>query len=288
MVGELLTPLLQKKFSRDERNFYNVLANGIDSSLMYSISWLKTHEANRLLDVDDEDEFDEMFMNSELYRELNKRIRQNVDKGISVLPAFYRKGTRVAALDLRLHPEFNSRDQRALNILFDYNTEIINNVNIDTCLSIKDIIYAGGFAGLAVSKIAENILNAPNAMSKYSGATPNTRCTMIATTEYGRAINTGVLQCYVNHGVYMVDIVTAGDDRVCVDCLEIERNNPYEIEEAMNLIPVHSQCRCSIKRSNDYSLDPDLTRDWVVNMTDNDYTLQHTNSNPYDVGYSVN
>lgn len=288
MVGELLTPLLQKKFSRDERNFYNVLRNGIDSSLVYSISWLKTHEANRLLDITDEDEFAEAFRESELYRELNKRIKQNVDNGISVLPAFYRKGTRLAALDLRKHPEFNTRDQRALNILFDYNSELINNVNIDTCLSIKDIIFAGGFAGLALSKITENILNAPNTMSKYSGATPNMRCTMIATTEYGRTVNTGVLQYYVNQGVYMVDIVTAGDDLVCDDCLEIERNNPYEIEEAMNLIPVHSRCRCSLKRTNGYSLDPDLTSDWVVNMTDNNYTLEHTNHNPHNIGFTLN
>ena len=288
MVGELLTPLIQKKFSRDEKNFYNILDNGIDSNIMYILSWLKTHEANSLLSYDDWDDFDEAFFDSQLYVELSKRIKRNVDNGISTLPAFYRKGSRLAALDLRTHPTFNSRDQQALNILFDYNTELIHNVNVDSCLGIKDIIGAGALAGLAISKLSEQILQSPHTMTRHSGATVTTRCTMIATTEYGRTVNTGVLQGYVNNGVYSVDIVTAGDDRVCVDCIEIERNNPYSIEEAMNLLPVHPDCRCSIRADNRTRLDPSLTSDWVVNMTDNDYTLDDVDSPYSDVGFTLN
>ena len=287
MVGELITPLLQKKFSRDEKNFYNILVNGIDSNIMYVLSWLKTHEANTLLGYDDWEDFDEAFFDSQLYVELNKRIKRNVDNGISTLPAFYRKGSRLGALDLRTHPEFNSRDQKALNILFDYNTELIQNLNYDSCLGIKDIIGAGALASLALSKLSEQILKSPYTITRHSGATVNTRCTMIATSEYGRTINTGLLQCYVNNGVYSVDIITAGDDLVCEDCLEIERNNPYGVEEAMNLLPVHPSCRCSIRADNNARLDPSLTSEWVVNMTDNDYTLDDVGSYS-NVGYTVN
>ena len=61
MVGELLTPVLQKSFSRGEKSFYNILHNGIDNNIYYVLSWLKTHEANWLLGMDDEDDFDEAF-----------------------------------------------------------------------------------------------------------------------------------------------------------------------------------------------------------------------------------
>ena len=196
-----------------------------------------------------------------------------MDNGISVLPKFYRMGSRLGAVELRRHPEFTTRDQKALNILFNYNSELIENVNVDSCLGIKDIIYAGAFAGLAISKISDNILNSPYQMSRYSGATVTTRCTMIATTEYGRAVNTGVLQSYVNNGVYSVDIVTAGDDRVCDDCIEVEKNNPYSIEEAMNLIPIHPDCRCSVRANNRTRIDYHYPNNFVVNMTNNDYTL---------------
>ncbi|MBQ6220036.1 MAG: hypothetical protein IJH63_00300 [Methanobrevibacter sp.] len=242
MVGELLTPVLQKSFSRGERSFYNTLHNGIDNNILYVLSWLKTHEADWLLGFDDEDEFDEAFRVSQLYSELKKRIKSNADNGIGLLPRFYRIGSRVGALDLHKRTDFTNRDQQALNILFDYNTELITNVNVDSCLGIKDILMAGAMGAIAFNKLNESILNSSNVVTRHSGASIRNRCTMIARTEYGRTVNTGLLQCYVNNGVYSVDIVTAGDDRVCDDCIEIERNNPYSIEEAMNLIPVHSNC----------------------------------------------
>ena len=288
MVGELLTPVLQKSFSRGEKSFYNILHNGIDNNIYYVLSWLKTHEANWLLGMDDEDDFDEAFRVSQLYSELKKRIIENKNNGISVLPKFYRMGSRVAALDLRKRGDFTTRDQKALNILFDYNSELITNVNVDSCLGIKDILMAGAMGTIALNKLSENILNSPNIVTRHSGATVRHRCTMITKTEYGRTVNTGLLQGYVNNGVYSVNIVTAGDDRVCDDCIEIENNNPYSVDEAMNLIPVHSLCRCSIRADNHTMLDPELTSDWVVNMTNNDYTLEHTNSNPTGIGFTFN
>ena len=241
-----------------------------------------------IADEDDEEEFDEAFLDSALYLELSKLIDGNVNNAISLLPGFYRKGSRLGANDLRTHPEFNNRDQKALNILFDYNSELVRNVNVDSCLGIKDILFMGAVAGIGISKLTENILQSPYVMSKYSGATVSHRCTMITTTEYGRTVNTGVLQAYVNKGVYMVDIKTAGDDRVCDECIEIENNNPYTIEEAMNLIPVHSLCRCSIKNSN-ASLDPELTSDWVVNLTNNDYSFNdYMSNNSPSVEYTLN
>lgn len=42
-----------------------------------------------------------------------------------------------------------------------------------------------------------------------------------------------------------VDIVTAGDERVCPICEDLEGAGPYSINEARSLIPAHSRCRCA-------------------------------------------
>jgi len=42
-----------------------------------------------------------------------------------------------------------------------------------------------------------------------------------------------------------VEVLTAGDDRVCDECEEIAADGPYSIDEARSLIPAHPNCRCS-------------------------------------------
>jgi hypothetical protein len=52
----------------------------------------------------------------------------------------------------------------------------------------------------------------------------------------------------MNWGVWGVNVlaemVTAGDDRVCEKCEALTLANPYTLEAAMNLLPVHPNCRC--------------------------------------------
>ena len=242
MVGELITPLIKKGFSRDEKSFYNILSNGIDENLLYTLSWLKSHEAGELLDAEDEEEFDELFAASILHAELNNRIQRNTLNGIKPLSRFYKVGSRLGYYDLRREQRYTKTDREALSILNQYVGDTVYSVNVDSCLGIKDIIMMGALGGLALSAIGDNILKSPYTMTRHSGATVDVRCTMIAATEYGRTVNTGLMQAYVNNGVYTVDIKTAGDDRVCDDCREIEDNNPYTIEEAMGLLPVHPDC----------------------------------------------
>jgi hypothetical protein len=42
-----------------------------------------------------------------------------------------------------------------------------------------------------------------------------------------------------------VNVATAGDDKVCPICEDIEENGPYTINEARGLIPAHPRCRCA-------------------------------------------
>jgi hypothetical protein len=41
-------------------------------------------------------------------------------------------------------------------------------------------------------------------------------------------------------------VINAGDDLVCDECLNIADDNPYTLDEALDLIPAHPQCRCSV------------------------------------------
>ena len=51
-----------------------------------------------------------------------------------------------------------------------------------------------------------------------------------------------------------VDVLTAGDQKVCKICLKISENGPYTIAEARGLIPNHINCRCSFVVAGDLPL----------------------------------
>ena len=47
-----------------------------------------------------------------------------------------------------------------------------------------------------------------------------------------------------------VEVVTAGDDRVCDICDGIAANGPYSLDQAEARIPAHPNCRCSFAPFN--------------------------------------
>lgn len=73
------------------------------------------------------------------------------------------------------------------------------------------------------------------------------RAETLARTETIRAHHRATINEYMNWRVVdvyvMAEFMTAGDDRVCPDCLSLE-GGKYTLEAAMNLIPVHANCRC--------------------------------------------
>lgn len=46
-------------------------------------------------------------------------------------------------------------------------------------------------------------------------------------------------------GAAFVNVLTAGDDRVCDVCDDIAADGPYSLDEAQGLIPAHPNCRCA-------------------------------------------
>jgi len=74
------------------------------------------------------------------------------------------------------------------------------------------------------------------------------RAMILARTEIVRAHHQAMIQEYKNWGLegitVLAEFITQGDERVCPECESIALGSPYTLEVAMNLIPVHPQCRC--------------------------------------------
>lgn len=49
----------------------------------------------------------------------------------------------------------------------------------------------------------------------------------------------------------LTEVITAGDNDVCPICEDISDDGPYDIDEAEDLIPAHSGCRCAFVPSGD-------------------------------------
>jgi len=62
-----------------------------------------------------------------------------------------------------------------------------------------------------------------------------------------------------------VNVVTAGDSRVCPTCEGIAEDGPYSIDHARSLIPAHPSCRCAFEAvedaTEDAGFDPQQPRD---------------------------
>ena len=77
-----------------------------------------------------------------------------------------------------------------------------------------------------------------------------TRAKMIARTEIVRAHHMGNIQQIRSFGfdnvLIKAELLTAGDHRVCPECLALEARGPMPLDEAEKLIPVHPLCRCIV------------------------------------------
>lgn len=60
-----------------------------------------------------------------------------------------------------------------------------------------------------------------------------------------------------------LDVLTAGDDRVCDVCDGISAGGPYSINEARSLIPAHLHCRCLFVAAGAMR-DAEIVDDWAV------------------------
>lgn len=55
-----------------------------------------------------------------------------------------------------------------------------------------------------------------------------------------------------------VNILTAGDFKVCPECIEIADGGPYDVNEAQGMIPAHPNCRCAFVPAYDLRFKGDI------------------------------
>lgn len=248
MIGDYI-PLAFKNLSRSEENYLNLLNSDIDELIQFSIQSLNSKEIEDLLDITDEEEFIDEFNNTDLYFKLNKIIKNNAVNGLKPLRSFYKNGSKLGYQSLNIRPrDLNTYDEEAIVILSDYVKGLVTNLNESVGIGIRTTLYDGAINEYPLNSIALDLLKVPNMVVDRFQI--NTHSRMIATTEYSRAINTGTLQSFSNSGVQDVNIITTGLPNVCDICIGIEENNPYTLEEAMRLLPVHPHCACSVISAN--------------------------------------
>lgn len=256
-----------KKLSKRERRYYNSLREGLDNLIKYSQNWIGSYEYTQLKKIArnttkaeppinsryrHSKELKEFFDSSDFKDELNNLIDENVESSSTFIEEFYMIGARLGYKQLRKGMNLSPADTEALYIIQQYNFDLIRNLNTELCVGIRETIFNAVATGQSTQTTKKQLLELPLEPLTYTNMrngkliettiSPMRRAEMIARTEHARAVNTGTLQAYENYNVGEVEIITAGDDDVCDDCLDLESNNPYTLNEAQDLLPVHPNC----------------------------------------------
>ena len=215
------------------------------------------------ISIDDLD----MFFFDEMRDEINKLFKKHFVSIASLLNIFYENGKSLAYSDMNVTPVDFGGDKTALSIIKHHNHQKIGEIIDGICNNMRDSIWNGVKDGLAIGALISILeTNAFNPVGKF---TPQQRAEMIAITERSRAFNTGKLQTYMDYGVQLVDVFTMHDEKVCQQCIDLENNNPYTIQEAEGLLPVHPRCRCVYKPhfDEDYVVTQFLPQNHIVDLT---------------------
>jgi hypothetical protein len=82
-----------------------------------------------------------------------------------------------------------------------------------------------------------------------------------------------------------VDVVTAGDFKVCQQCEDIADDGPYALDDARSLIPAHPSCRCVFVPTDDSSDDDNVDDSMNDSLTPEQviYALPTIGGNEKDV-----
>ncbi len=241
-----------KRLTRGEQQYLRRLLSGLDNQMLTVSEWLGTDEAKRFFRTR-HDDIAEFFQESGIRNELQGIINSNVTNSDDFIEKFYKVGSRLGYSDIHKKLLYTPADREALYHVTQYNFELIRDLNTTLYEGIQETLFNAVAAGQGADVTTRDILALgikPLPLKNNEGEvvrliSPYARARMIARTEHARAVNTGTLQAYSNYGVEKVEIITVGDSLVCDDCIDLQDNNPYTLEEAMNLLPVHPNCRCS-------------------------------------------
>lgn len=240
-----------KQLNRREQEYYNHLMETIDNQLIEATNWLGTDEA-REINYATQQELTRLFNESELNQSLHDIIYSEDTTPETIIERFYNAGATLGYHDINRLRVLTPADGEALSYLTKYNFELIHNLGEQVREGIRETIFTGVTRGSSIPHIRDELLELPlQPLPVYKEGklvyviSPRVRAEMIARTETSRAMNNGTLQAYANYGVTLGEIIPVHDDRVCDECLDLEDDNPYPLQELQGMIPVHPNCRCT-------------------------------------------
>jgi len=193
-------------------------------------------------------------------QELILLAKQNHPRFWHSIGVAYGQGVERGASDLGIPPEEVSWQNYRETIAFREKLfGTLQYITDDLGVHIKGIISAGVAEGLHPYDIARRIREVKNkpklvkvpakikdgkvVRKAYKYKIPvNRYAEMVARTESSRAITEGRMDIYRRHNVQYVEWITAGDSRVCSDCLDLD-GAIFEIDKAPQ-VPLHVDCRC--------------------------------------------
>ena len=232
--------LYDEDLTEEEKEYYYYILLILEGHIDEVKRWISTSEFQQMVS-----DIESLPLN--FFDEFKLRMRVYIqDKFESLLLplllGFYVDVNNIVYSSFNLEPILTDNDLINFTGIRQYNYNLLTNLCDDLDKNFKDIILNGVIEGKSVKEIADELELA--GISPLNKHTAQTRARMIARTEVNSIKNKARLQAYKDNNIVWVDIVTQGDNKVCQDCLNLEANNPYIINDVDGLLPVHPYCRC--------------------------------------------
>ena len=244
--------LYDDSLTEEEREYYYYILLILDGQIDEAKKWLSSDEFQQICD-----DIEKLPLNFFDSFKIKMRIYLQDKFELWLLPlllGYYVETNSKIYSSFNLEPIITDNDLINFTGIKQYNYNLLTNLCDDLDKNFKDIILDGIIKGKSVDEIANDLEIA--GISPLNKHTAQQRAKMIARTEVNSIKNKARLQAYKDNNIIWVDVMTMGDSRVCQDCINIESNNPYRIDDVWNLLPVHPMCRCVYTVSNkNYDID---------------------------------
>jgi SPP1 gp7 family putative phage head morphogenesis protein len=233
------TVYITKRLNKQQQLLLNKINDTLEGQLKVAEDWLRSDEARQY--YTGQRKLEANFFNN-IENNMSDLLNKDSKDYMSHFEDLYKLGADKGYSQLFQDAVWTEADKRAMFHVQQYGFDRIRKLSEDCKTDAREAIWRGVAEGQSMDKVARNIRDIPLEPLTNSNMSPEVRAQMIAYTETSRAVNAGTIQSYANYGIEKVDIVTAGDDSVCEDCIAIEEDNPYTLTEASNLLPVHPNC----------------------------------------------
>lgn len=216
------------KMNSLEQMFYDELMKEVDEFVHLTVQWLQSNEGKEFLST------------RKGIRSVLRNHHIKTKKLLNYLRTNYRIGASYAHKSLGKHfIELDYEDYESVRNLYNGVNDVLDRFE-DTIT--EDILFILN----ELWEVISDLSYWANFKDRHytTPISARTRCEMIARTEMARSFNGGVLQTYAKYGIALVELVNYNDIGICDTCIELIRNNPYTLMEAVSILPVHPNCKC--------------------------------------------